>query len=137
MPVRLSARFAPHLLGNADIEIRVDGARLDPKPLIAHREEDVALSEVPAEDLGGHPPPMFRLIEWNDQVRGEMPSVVLCNARGGTRRVRPARKQPVKVTGYVLWDGFDSARQDLLVAEMAHAGIIDAARTRITQYVAK
>ncbi len=136
LPVRLSARLAPHLLGNADIEIRVDGARLDPNPLIAAREDDAALTEVAAEDLGGHPAPVLRLIEWNDQVRGEMPAVVLCNEGGAAlAEFDPQKKQPVKVTGYVLWSGFDSARQDLLMAEMAYAPIIDAARTRVAHYI--
>lgn len=136
LPVRMSARFAPHLLGNADIEIRVDGARLDPNPLIAAREDDAALTEVAAEDLGGHPAPVLRVIEWNDRVRGEMPAVVLCNEGGAAlAEFDPQKKQPVKVTGYVLWSGFDSARQDLLMAEMAYAPIIDAARTRVADYI--
>jgi hypothetical protein len=136
LPIRLSARFAPHLLGNDDIEIRVDGALLDPDPLIAVRQDDVALTEVSAEDLGGHPAPVLRLIEWNDQVRGAMPAVVLCNEGGAAlAEFDPQKSQPVKVTGYVLWEGFDSARQDLLMAEMAYAPIIDAARTRVAEYI--
>lgn len=136
LPLRLSARFAPHLLGNTDIQIRVDGVLLDPKPLIAQRPADETLTEIPDEDLGGHPPPLLRLIEWNDEVRGEMPSVVLCNAGGAALvELDPQKKHPLKVTGYVLWKGFDSTRQDLLMAEMAHAPIIEAARARVSEYV--
>lgn len=136
LPVRLSARFAPHLLGNTDIQVRVDGVLLDPIPLIAAREDDVVLDELASEDLEGHASPLFRLIEWNDQVRGEMPSVVLCNEGGAALAEFDAqRRQPVKVTGYVLWEGFDSERQDLLLAEMAYAPIIEAARTRVASYI--
>ncbi|MDP9332023.1 MAG: ATP-binding protein [Actinomycetota bacterium] len=138
LPIRLSARFAPHLLGNSDIEIRVDGALLDPKPLIANRDPDVQLTEIAVDDLRGHPAPMLRLIEWNGHVRGEMPAVVLCNEGGAALAEFDSQsKQPVKVTGYVLWEGFESTRQDLLVAEMAFASIIDAARTRVAEYVGR
>jgi hypothetical protein len=61
---------------------------------------------------------------------------VLCN-EGGAALVEldPQKKHPLKVTGYVLWKGFDSTRQDLLMAEMAHAPIIEAARARVSEYV--
>jgi hypothetical protein len=136
LPLRLSARFAPHLLGNPDIQIRVDGILLDPKPLIGEQPDDEPLTEVSAEDLGGHPAPILRIIEWNDEVRGEMPAVVLCNEGGAAlAEFDPQTKPAVKVTGYVLWEGFNSARQDLLMAEMSHAPIIDAARTRVSAYI--
>ncbi|HEV2811478.1 MAG TPA: hypothetical protein VGV93_13905 [Acidimicrobiales bacterium] len=53
-----------------------------------------------------------------------MPAVVLCNEGGAAlAELDPQKKQPVKATGYVLWEGFDSARQELLMAEMAYAPI--------------
>lgn len=82
LPSRLAARFATHLIGNPDLEIRVSGVRLDPRPLIAKQLEDVPLSEVPIEDLHGHGPPLLRIIEWQEEVRSDMPAVVLCNEGG-------------------------------------------------------
>lgn len=136
LPTRLSARFAPHLLGNSDIKIRVDGVLLNPKPLIAEHPDDEPLTEIPAKDLHGHDPPILRVIEWNEQVRAEMPLVVLCNEGGvALAEFDLHKRRPVKVTGYVLWEGFDSSRQDLLMAEMAHAPVIDAARARVGEYI--
>ena len=79
---QLCARFAPHLLGNRDIEIVVDGGRLNAERLIACQVDDKTLDDLREEDLAGHPPPVLRIIEWNDHVRGEMPTLVLCNAGG-------------------------------------------------------
>lgn len=136
LSVRLSARFAPHLLGNRDIKVWVDGALLDPNPLIAARQDDVSLTEVSRDDLDGFPVPVLRLIEWNDQVRNEMPAIVLCNQDGAAlAELDQQKKQTVKVTGYVLWRGFGTAGHDLLLAELKYGPIIDAARTHVAEYV--
>jgi hypothetical protein len=132
---RLAGRMAPHLLGNPDIEVRVDGQRLDPGRLIAAQPPDVDLDEVD-EELRGHPRPVLRLIEWGDDVRNEMPTLVLCNEGGAALAEFDRRaKAAVRVTGYLLWPGFATTRQDLLIAEMSHGSILDAARKRISDYV--
>ena len=96
---KLCARFAPHLLGNPDIEIVFDGGRLDPGRLVATQVDDLTLDELQEEDLASHPPPVLRIIEWNEHVHGEMPTLVLCNA-GGAALVELDHKagQPVRVT---------------------------------------
>ena len=132
----LCARFAPHLLGNSDIEIIFDGRRLDAGRLIARQGDDETLDGLQEEDLGGHDPPVFRIIEWNEHVRGEMPTLVLCNAGGAAlAELDHKSRQAVCVTGYVLWSGFESTASDLIVVGMAHPTILKAVRDRISAYV--
>ena len=133
---KLCARFAPHLLGNTDIEVVFDGGRLDAARLVERQIEDETLTELREEDLAGHPPPVLRIIEWNQHVRGEMPMLVICNA-GGAALAELDHKagQAVRVTGYVLWSGFEAASADLMVVGMAHPSILEAARDRISAYV--
>lgn len=136
---RLCARFASHLLGNIDINIYVDEERLDVAHLIENRLEDENI-EIDKNDLAGHPPPILRIIEWNQHVRGEMPTLILCNA-GGISLIELDKKkisnQPVRVTGYLLWEGFESVSEDLLITRMTNAPIIEIARERINEYVSK
>ena len=135
---RLLARLAPHLLGNPDIEVRVDGQLLDPERVVERQVEHVVLDEIAEDDLGGFGPPTLRIIEWRESVRVEMPTIVLCTEGGAALaefdRRKPG-KQPVRVTGYLLWAGFEASAQDLLVAGMSHPSILDAARERVAKYV--
>ncbi len=52
LELQLTARLAIHLLGNPDIVVRVNGARLDPRPLIDSSPIDMPLT-VPAADYVG------------------------------------------------------------------------------------
>ena len=133
----LCARFAPHLLGNADIDVVFDGGRLKAERLIACQVDPEPLDDLCEEDLADCPPPELRIIEWNEHVRGEMPTLVLCNAGGAALAELDQKKaqHPVRVTGYVLWSGFESTGADLLVVGMAHSRILEAARDRISAYV--
>ena len=133
---KLCARFAPHLLGNTDIDVVFDGGRLDAARLIAFEGDDETLGELRTEDLAGHPPPVLRIIEWNEHVIGEMPTLVLCNAGGAAlAELDHKARQPVRATGYVLWSGFETAGADLMVVGMVHPAILDAARDQISAYV--
>ena len=132
----LCARFAPHLLGNRDIEIVVDGRRLNAERLVACQVDDETLDDLREEDLAGHPPPVLRIIEWNEHVRGELPTLVLCNAGGAALAEFDHKdRQPVRVTGYVLWSGLEPTGADLMVVSMAHPAILDTVRDRISAYV--
>lgn len=42
--LKLAARLAPHLLGSPDLEVRVDGRRLDPGPLVGRRQPTTLLN---------------------------------------------------------------------------------------------
>ena len=133
---QLCARFAPHLLGNRDIEIVVDGRRLNAERLVACQVDDEPLDELREEDLASHPPPVLRIIEWNEHVRGEMPTLVLCNAGGAAlAEFDHKHRQPVRVTGYLLWSGFESTGANLTVVGMVHPAILNAVRDRISVYV--
>lgn len=130
--LKLAARLAPHLLGSPDLEVRVDGRRLDPGPLLAGTPTDYPL-DLPPEVLGSHGAPVLRLIEWTDQLRESPPVLLLCNAGGAAlfevpaRDVRNLRRPELHFTGYLMWDGFAEAGADFLTIEMKHPEVLDAA----------
>lgn len=132
----LCARFAPHLLGNRDIEIIVDGEHLDAERLVAHQVDPRILDDLPEVALQDYTYPELRIVEWNDLVHGELPTLVLCN-EGGAALAESDHKDRglVRATGYILWPGFEASGADLLVAQMAHPQILEAARDQLSDYV--
>jgi hypothetical protein len=56
--LRLTAKSAPHLLGNPDIAIRINGKRLSPEALMTGEPTEVIL-EIDEAELKGHEQPVM------------------------------------------------------------------------------
>lgn len=141
--LRLSALFAPHLLGNADIEVRVDGKRLDPLPLLDAEPVDITLDDCPADEIGEHDAPVLRIIEWKKNMRAKVPTLLFCNGGGATLSELPAsdpdnremRRPGVNASCYLMWDGFASDETDLLTLRMRYPTVVDSAIVRFREHL--
>jgi hypothetical protein len=138
VPIQLAARLAPHLLGNTDIPVRVNGQRVDPGPLIEGEPIDVALEEIGSDALGGRDVPVMTIVDRTDAVRSA-PGVVLCT-EGSASLIEIEHSAPpgtVRSTGYLRWSGWAEAGADLLLAQMQHAEIVDAGIQLLGRHVAQ
>lgn len=138
---RLAALMAPHLLGNRDLTVRYDGRRLDPDALIAGEPHDVAIECLSPEDLRGHPPPVLRIIEWNDALRAKPARAVLCNGGGAALfeltkdDLSLPAERGVKATCFVMWAGFVEDAADLMTVRMKHPAVLEAVSREYTAWL--
>lgn len=138
VPVHLAARLAPHLLGNPDITVRVNGQRVDPTPLIEGGPVEVTLDDVPPEDLEGREVPVMTIVDWTEEMRAA-PGVVLCN-ENGTSLIEARDSVPpgtVRSTGYLRWSGWDQAAADLAFSHIRHPSIVNAGIETLARHVAQ
>lgn len=136
--LQLAARLAAHLLGNPDITVRIDGQKVDPGPLIEGEPFEVSLEDVPGDQLEGRETPVMTVVDWTDAMRGA-PGVLLCN-EAGIPLVEVEKSKPpgnVRSTGYLRWSGWAESGADLLLAQMQHPAIIDAAVQFLDEHVAE
>jgi hypothetical protein len=134
---QLIANFAPHLLGNPDITVRVNGIRLEPRPVIEGEPIDITL-EVEKADIGDREQPVMTIVDWGEDMKIS-PGIVLCTPDGASlfEIDRSAPPGTVRSTGYLRWSGWAEAGADLQMAYMDHAPIIDAAKELLAKHVAE
>lgn len=138
IPIQLAARLAPHLLGNADIIVRVDSQRVDPGPLIEGDPVDIRLDEVDPRHLGEREVPVITIVDWTEEVR-TAPGVLL-STQDGVSLIEIEKSAPpgtVRSTGYLRWSGWAELGADLLLTQMQHPEIVDAAIEQLTRHVAE
>lgn len=135
LPQNLAARMAPHLLGNSDIVVRVDGRTVDPAPLVEGKPTDLALDDVAQADLQGREQPILMVVDWTPEMR-KAPGVLLCTKDGAALAEveNSVPSTPAKSTGYLKWSGFAATGADLLLVKMQHPAIVDAAVRRLEQH---
>jgi hypothetical protein len=134
---RLTARLAPHLLGNSDIAVHVNTVRLDPNELIDGSPIDISLNDVPPEALKGFEFPVLTIIDWKDTVKAPS-SLILCSQDGVSLVDLPDTSLPagpLKSTGYLKWSGFSPSATDLLMSRMQHSMVIDVAEHLLTSHI--
>ncbi len=130
------AKFAPHLLGNPDIQVHLNGRSLDVLALMDGEPVDVPLDIAPTE-LGGHEQPILTIVDWTDEMK-ESPGLVLCTAEGASLVEVPKTSPPgnVRSTAYVRWSGWDAPGvADLHVIHMQHPIIVDSAKELLSKHV--
>ncbi|MGH9056132.1 MAG: ATP-binding protein [Acidimicrobiales bacterium] len=134
---RLAAFLGPHLLGNTDISVWVDGDMVDPRPLIEGEPTVLPLDSIPAKDLLGHEVPVLKIIDWQDQVR-HAPGVLLCNRDGGTLfEIQDSAPQgTVRSTGYLQWSGWTDTEMDLSLWRFQHGSIVETGIKALAEHVA-
>jgi hypothetical protein len=135
LELALTARLAIHLLGNPDLVVCVNGTRLDPRPLIEGSPIDLQLA-VSVDDYVRYERPVLTIVDWIDSVR--VPTgVVLCTADGAAliEIEKSAAPGNVRSTGYLRWSGWATTGPDLLLAQVDHGPIIDAAREAMAQHI--
>lgn len=134
--LRLTAKFAPHLLGNPDIVVRVNGKRLSPKALMVGEPTDVTLifDEV---DLRGHEQPVMTIVDWTDDMKVST-GIVLCSPDGAslTEIEKSAPPGNVRSTGYLRWSGWANSGSDIQLAQLEHTNIIDTAKEILAKHIA-
>jgi hypothetical protein len=133
---QLAARLAPHLLGNTDIVVRVNGRKVDPVPLIDGEAIHISLESIPEEQLGGREIPVLTIVDWTDEMK-RAPGIVLCNENGASliEIEKSAPAAPVKSTGYLRWSGFSESANELLLAQLTHTAIIEEATKALERHV--
>jgi len=130
------AKFAPHLLGNPDIQINLNGRPLDVLPLIDGEPIDVPL-DIESAELGGYEQPVLTIVDWTDEMK-ESPGLVLCTADGASLVEVPKTSPPgnIRSTGYARWSGWDAPGvADLHVIPMQHPLVVDSARELLAKHV--
>jgi len=118
--------------------VRVDGEKVDPTPLIEGEPIEAELDEVAAEELHGHKTPVLVVVDWSDAMKSA-PGVLLCN-EAGMALVEVEKSAPpgaVKSSGYVRWSGWSESGSDLLLAQMQHPAVVEAAVSRLANHVAQ
>lgn len=137
LTLQLIAKFAPHLLGNPDIAVRINGTKLDPHPLIDGEPQNIPLELTPA-DIGDHEQPVMTVVDWTEDMR--VPTgIVLCTSDGASLIdiEKSAPPGTVRSTGYLCWSGWATAGADLQLAYMDHAPVIDAAKDVLANHIAE
>ena len=138
---RLTAQMACHLLGNKDIAVRYDGRKLDPESILESDPIDIVVEGISDADLGVHPPPVLRIIRWNDSLKIKPARAVLCNAGGaalfelGKTDLDLPAERGTRATGYVMWDGFVDDAADLMTVWMKHPTVLDAVSKSYTAWL--
>jgi hypothetical protein len=134
---QIAARMAAHLLGNPDITVRIDGRKVDPRPLIERDPAEYLLEDIPAQDLGGHEVPVLQVVDWKDEMRGA-PGIVLCTKDGASlvEVEHSAPRGTVHSTGYLRWSGWSEAGIDLRLSRFQHPTVIDAGFELLAKHVA-
>ena len=132
--VQIAGRMAAHLLGAPDLEVIVNGARVDPEPLIDGEPHEVVLDDVGAEVLQRREAPVLLIVQWTDEMRDPL-GLVLCSRDGASLMEVPgsAIASPIRATAYLKWSGFEES--DLTMAEMGYPEVIDAARDKFQAYI--
>ncbi len=135
--LQFAARLAAHLLGNPDITVRVNGRKVDPRPLIAGDTTEIVLNDIAMEDLGGRETPVMTVVDWTEEMKSA-PGIVLCNENGASlvELEKSAPPGSVRSTGYLRWSGWAEGAADLLFSHVRHASIVDAAIRALAQHVA-
>lgn len=134
--LKLAVRLGPHLLGNPDLTVRLDGVKVDPRPLIEGDLTDIILDDLTPDDLDDREPPVLTVVDWIDGMK-DVPGIVLCT-EGGASLVELHNTSPVgtvRSTGYLKWSGWASTGVDLLLVEAHHPAVVDKAVQRLTEHV--
>jgi hypothetical protein len=133
--LRLTAKFAPHLLGNPDIAVRVNGKRLSPQALMAGDPAELPL-EIDEASLKGHERPVMTIVDWTEEMKVST-GIVLCSPDGASL-VEIEKSAPpgnVRSTGYLRWSGWASSGSELQLAQLEHGNIIDIAKATLAKHV--
>jgi hypothetical protein len=136
LPVQLAAILAPHLLGNPDIRIRVNGAIVDPLPLMESDASEIPLDNISPADLDGRETPLLRIVDWTDAMRSA-PGLLLCREDGASLIEIPksSPKGSVKSTGYLCWSAWADTGADLIVSQTQFPSVVDEGLARLTEHV--
>ncbi len=136
--LQVAMRLAPHLLGNKDLTVLINGNKVDPEPLIDGDPFDVQLDTLAPEDLDGREYPALTVVDWKDEIR-QAPGIVLCNEQGVSliELADSALPGPSPSTAYLKWSGWAESAADLTLTQFKHPAILDAARRIFAQHVAK
>lgn len=136
--LQLAGRLAAHLLGNADIAVRVDGRKVDPSALIDGTPREQVLDELPGSVLRGRVAPVLTIVDWSDEMK-RAPSLVLCNENKVSLSEvgKPGPKVPLRSTGYLSWSGFGDSAADLMVAELRYEAIVGEAAKVLDNHIQK
>jgi hypothetical protein len=134
---QLAARFAAHLLGNRDIDLRVNGVRVDPSALIDGEPTEVRIDDLDLQLTEGQDSPVMTIVDWNDDMR-RAPGVLLCTIDGMALIEVPRSAPPgtVRSTGYLRWSGWAESGADLLLASLQHPTLVEAATRALAEHVA-
>jgi hypothetical protein len=122
MPLKLTARFALHLLKYPSVTVRVDGRTLDPKELVE------SVTDVPMEDVADA---VLTIIEWKEKIRDR--TLYLCDSEGVSLHEVSAGVQPpgVSYSAYLKSPLIRALEDQLLLSGLEPEGLsplVDAAR---------
>lgn len=134
--LKLAVRLGPHLLGNPDLTVRLDGVKVDPRPLIEGDPTDITLDDLSADDVGDREAPVLTVVDWIDGMK-DVPGIILCT-EGGASLIELNNTAPagtVRSTGYLKWSGWASTGADLLLAEAQHPAVVDKAVQTLAEHV--
>jgi hypothetical protein len=133
--LRLTAKFAPHLLGNPDIAVRVNGKRLSPQGLIEGESIEIPL-DVDEADLQGHERPVMTIVDWTEDMKVAT-GIVLCSPDGASLVEIEKSAPPVNVrsTGYLRWSGWTKSGTDLQLVQLEYPNIIDIAKEALARHI--
>lgn len=114
-------------------EIIIDGRRLDPAPLQAHREEYTLTEFEPAD------PPLLTVVEWTIPVQEV---IYLCGRNGiALDSVKVANLVPgFEFTAYLRWHGIEERAADLSLIEAGHpvlSPLVDLAQRTVAEHFAR
>lgn len=124
-PHQLAARLAGHLLANDDINVVVNGTRLDPWELVEDEPIDLPVFDLDSPEVAGRGCPTLTIVDWTDEMRAA-PGIVLCN-EGGMALVeldKPVPNAAAKTTGYLKWSEFAGPEVGQAFAHMQFPEII-------------
>jgi hypothetical protein len=126
-PLKLTARFALHLLKYPSVTVRFDGHTLDPKVLVGQ------MVEMPLEGLEAS----LTIIEWNEKIRDH--TLYLCDSEGVTLHEVAAGVQPpgISYSAYLRAKSIRDLEDQLALAGFEPEGLaplVAAARTAIKGY---
>ena len=132
----LAAIFAPHLLYNPDIAVRINGTSVDPRPLIVGTPIEITFDLDAPEDFDQFNRPVLTLIDWSDEMRSA-PGVVLCTADGASllELEKTAPIGNVRSTAYIKWGGWATSGAELLMVRAQHPEIINWAIDTLKDHV--
>ena len=133
---QLAIRLAAHLLGNPDIQVRVNGVKVDPTPLVEGNPTEIALQALDPQLLGGREVPVLTIIDWSDRIKAA-PGLVLCNPAGASilELEKTAPRGTVRSSGYLKWSAFSEPGAELTLAQLGHAGVIQEAQALLERHV--
>lgn len=136
LPSQLSAIFAPHLLGNQKLRIRINGEHLDYRPFIVGQPMDSEIASS-AQQTASDDRPVLKLVDWSEAVKSA-PGLLLCTqeqlALYEVPETRP--KGNVRSTGYLRWSGWTPKDPDLSLSRLQYSDVIEEATSVLAEHVA-